>query len=95
MESPSWWGNRRGDGRGVAVRSRPHLINATAAEYVRSLDRLPRRAGRAQLTGTPGGYRLAFDELVAPIVRGFRPDLINWHLHDLWPELRLPRSSLF
>jgi acetoin utilization deacetylase AcuC-like enzyme len=25
---------------------------------------------------TDGGYRLAFDELVAPIVRGFRPDLI-------------------
>jgi acetoin utilization deacetylase AcuC-like enzyme len=25
---------------------------------------------------TDGGYRLAFDEIVAPIVRGFRPDLI-------------------
>jgi acetoin utilization deacetylase AcuC-like enzyme len=25
---------------------------------------------------TDGGYRLAFDEIVAPVVRGFRPDLI-------------------
>src|SRR3954471_15812665 len=55
MESPSWWGNRRGGGGGGTVRSRPHLINATAAEYVSSLDRLPLRAGRAQRTGTLGG----------------------------------------
>jgi transposase len=81
---------RRARGRGKS--DRIDAIAAARAALREGLDALP----AAQLAGPELDLRLLVDHRERLI--GQRVALNNtlqWHLHDLWPELVLPGSSLF
>src|ERR671917_2096274 len=77
---------------GADTHKRSHTIAVARAALREGLDALP----AAQLDGLELDLRLLVDHRERLI--GQRVALNNtlqWHLHDLWPELVLPGSSLF
>src|SRR3954454_15047615 len=81
--------------RGARSRGKSDAIDALAvarAALREGLDNLP----AAQLAGPELDLRLLVDhrERLAR-QRVALNNTVQWHLHDLWPELRVPGSSLF
>ena len=81
--------------RGVRARGKSDSIDAIAvarAALREGLDALP----AAQLEGPELDLRLLVDHRERLIrQRVALNNTLQWHLHDLWPELELPGSSLF
>ena len=81
--------------RGVRERGKSDSIDAIAvarAALREGLDALP----AAQLEGPELDLRLLVDHRERLIrQRVALNNTLQWHLHDLWPELELPGSSLF
>ena len=81
--------------RGVRERGKSDSIDAIAvarAALREGLDALP----AAQLDGPELDLRLLVDHRERLIrQRVALNNTLQWHLHDLWPELELPGSSLF
>ena len=81
--------------RGARGRGKSDRIDAIAvarAALREGLDALP----TAQLQGPELALRLLVDHRERLVrQRVALNNTLQWHLHDLWPELRLPGSSLF
>jgi transposase len=81
---------RRARGRGKS--DSIDAIAVARAALREGLDALP----AAQLEGPELDLRLLVDHRERLVrQRVALNNTLQWHLHDLWPELRLPRSSLF
>lgn len=81
--------------RGARTRGKSDLIDALAvarAAIREGIESLP----AAQLAGVELEIRLLVDHRERLIQQrvALNNDLL-WHLHDLWPELKLPKSALF
>src|SRR3954451_5374783 len=81
--------------RGVRSRGKSDAIDALAvarAALREGLDGLP----AAQLAGPELDLRLLVDHRERLVrQRVALNNTLQWHLHDLWPELQLPGSALF
>jgi transposase len=81
--------------RGARARGKSDRIDALAvarAAVREGLDELP----AAQLNGPELDLRLLVDHRERLVrQRVALNNTLQWHLHDLWPELELPGSSLF
>jgi transposase len=81
--------------RGSRERGKSDRIDALAvarAALAEGIDTLP----AAQLAGSELDLRLLVDHREHLVrARVALNNTLQWHLHDLWPELRLPGSSLF
>src|SRR5918992_4490066 len=78
---------------GADAHKRSHTIAAVAGAALREgLEELP----AAQLEGPELDLRLLVDHRERLVrQRVALNNTLQWHLHDIWPELPLPGSSLF
>jgi transposase len=82
----------RREARGRGKSDRIDALAVARAALREGLDSLP----AAQLQGAELDLRLLIDHRERLVhQRVALNNTLQWHLHDLWPELRLPGSSLF